>query len=36
MREWLFVLFPIALIVYFVVYPAQLVALLGWLARLFH
>jgi hypothetical protein len=36
MREWLFVLLPIALIVYFVIYPARLVELMAWIGRLFH
>ena len=31
MREWLYVLFPIVLTAYFVVYPAQLVRLMTWL-----
>jgi hypothetical protein len=36
MREWLYILFPIALIAYFVVYPGQFTALVSWAARLFH
>jgi hypothetical protein len=36
MREWLLVLLPIALIVYFVVYPARLIELMAWIGRLFH
>jgi hypothetical protein len=34
MREWLLMLVPVALIVYFVVYPHQFSALLTWLLGL--
>jgi hypothetical protein len=35
MREWLYVLFPVVLTAYFVVYPAQLIELMIWLEGLF-
>jgi hypothetical protein len=31
MREWLFVLAPVALVIYFVMYPAQFQGLVGWI-----
>jgi hypothetical protein len=31
MREWLLMLVPVALIIYFVVYPNEFSALLTWL-----
>jgi hypothetical protein len=31
MREWLFVLAPVALVIYFVMYPAQFHGLVGWI-----
>lgn len=36
MREWLYVLIPVATIIYFVVYPAKFFELLHWLAGLLH
>ena len=30
MREWMLVLIPVALIVYFIVYPDQFTALMAW------
>ena len=34
MREWLFALGPITTILYFVVYPQQLVPLMYWVASM--
>ena len=31
MREWLFVLAPVALVIYFVMYPAQFIGLVHWI-----
>jgi hypothetical protein len=34
MRDWLLILVPVALGIYFVIYPHQLMAAMDWLARL--
>lgn len=35
MRDWLLLLTPIALIIYFLAYPDQFVAFIGWAKQLF-
>jgi len=36
MRDWVLPVAPIALVVYFIVFPDQFSALLGWAADLMH
>lgn len=36
MREWMFVVAPVALVVYFLVYPDQFYGVMDWAARLVH
>jgi hypothetical protein len=33
MRDWVLVLGPVGLVVYFIAYPAQFTALMEWLER---
>jgi len=34
MREWLLVLAPVALVTYFLIYPNEFRAFMGWFGRL--
>ena len=36
MRDLMFMLAPVALVLYFVVYPDQFTSFLGWAGRLLH
>ena len=36
MRDLMFMLFPVALVIYFVIYPDQFSAFVDWAGQLFH
>jgi len=36
MREWMYVLSPVMIVVYFVIYPAQFHEFIAWFGRMLH